>query len=96
MVNSQTTTLAYDTEGNVASVTDPNGQITTFVPRVITKSTDRNGQQSTHEFDSNLRLRTTKNPLGQTSSYTYDAQGNVTSSTDALNRTTSFTYDTQR
>ena len=93
VVNGQTTTVNYDTQGNVASTTDSNGQTAAVAPRIVTKGTDRVGKQSTYEFDPDFRLRSMKNPLGQTTSYAYDAQGNMTSTTDPLNRTTSFTYD---
>lgn len=92
-VGGQTTTVNYDADGNVTSVTDSGGQVTTITPSIIVTAGDRNGQTSVYTFDTNFNLKAAKDALNQTTTYTYDALNNVTAVTDPLGRTTSFTYD---
>ncbi len=77
-----TTTMGYDANGNVTSVTEPatgDGLIRT----------------TTTEFDATFKAYPTKvtNALGHVTQKTYDADGLVTSLTDANGQTVTVTYD---
>jgi len=55
--------------------------------------TDREGHESTFDYDNLYRLESETNPNYETTSYTYDLVGNLTSLTDPVSNTTTWTYD---
>lgn len=98
------TSYTYTAKGDLATVTDPNGLVTTVLSRndqgqptqieqpdkyVWTFTYDRMGRVLTSAF----------NPPGQTpapASFGYDVVGQLTSYTDSLSQTWSFDYDEAR
>lgn len=73
------TTFLYDTYGNLTTLIDAEGNITSYAYA---------GTGSTH-----LRTRQT-DPLGRITSYAYDSEGQLLSVTDPRGLITSFQYDT--
>lgn len=74
----QTTTFAYDANGNrIDATVDPSGL----------------NQATTQAFDALNRLVSTTDAANGVTSYTYDARGNLTSVTDPRGLTTAYTYD---
>jgi RHS repeat-associated protein len=77
-----TTTYTYDSRDNLATVTDPLGNVTTY----------------THDHLDRLTTETDPDPDGSgplsspVTSYQYDANGNVTYVTDPNSNTTQYTY----
>ena len=71
----------YDDAGNVSSMVDPNGNLTTYVYDFM----DRIGEMAQWVNDPNLRDLVT--------GYGYDAQGNLASVTDANSHSTTYAYD---
>lgn len=98
---SYTTTMAYDTAGNMTSSTDPLGDKTTWAydaANEITKVTDPLGHASTYAYDGYGDVATATNPLGDTTTYGYDQAGRTTSQAQANSSgtvlaSTSFGYD---
>lgn len=72
-----TTTLNYDGQFHLISVTDAMGRSTTFTyglvnyPSLITKITDAFGRYAQLTYDSSQRLASITDPIGITSSFTY-------------------------
>jgi RHS repeat-associated protein len=71
----------YDDAGNVNSMVDPNGNLTTYAYDFM----DRIGEVAQWVNDPNLRDLVT--------GYGYDAQGNLASVTDANSHSTTYVYD---
>lgn len=93
-LGSAVTTVGYDANGNVNSVTDPSSVTTAVVPLFKTTVTDRNDQQWIYTFDANYNLLSVKDPLNHTTSYTYNDRNQVLTVTDPLDHTQTFTYHT--
>ncbi|MDO8543894.1 MAG: colicin D domain-containing protein [Opitutaceae bacterium] len=89
----QSASVAYGADGNIASVTDPANSTTTVAPGIVVTATDRTGKVSTYTFNPDFRLRSVRNAANETTTYTYDTQGNVTSIVDPLGASVQFTYD---
>jgi RHS repeat-associated protein len=72
-----TTTLSYDSQFRLTSVTDATGRSTTFTyglaqsPLLITRITDAFGRFSQLTYDANQRLSSITDPIGITSEFTY-------------------------
>jgi RHS repeat-associated protein len=72
-----TTTLKYDSQFRLTSITDAMGRKTTFAysltnqPLLITRITDPFGRSSQLTYDSSERLASITDPIGITSSFTY-------------------------
>jgi RHS repeat-associated protein len=94
------TTYTYDSRGNIASVTDPNG-------KTITNSYSNDdytnllkvldgrynpAKQTTFTYDSKGNLLEKKEDTLSTKN-TYDSKGNILTITDALNKTHTYTRD---
>ncbi|MGA9535414.1 MAG: RHS repeat-associated core domain-containing protein [Desulfobacterales bacterium] len=91
------TVMAYDTLGNVISITDPEGGVTRFTSHdimgnVLTKE-DARGKLWQYVYDAAGRLEKTIDPLGQTTRFFYDKKGNKVQEVDAQNREALFEYD---
>jgi RHS repeat-associated protein len=71
------TSFAYDGNGNLLSVTDP----------------EHLQNPTTYLYDSMDRLQTRTDPLGSSESYQYDGNGNLTQFTDRRGVVTTYTYD---
>jgi RHS repeat-associated protein len=93
IANSQTTTVNYDSSGELVSIVDSANQVTTIDRRIDVTVTDRTGRNWKYIFNRDLRIRSVEEPLNGVTQYAYDADRNLLSTTDALGRTTSFTYD---
>ncbi len=101
--NGNRTDYTYDADGNIATKTDPLGNVWqyTYVPGTDWIETEANplGVVTKYEYDTNGNLvqliRDSGGPLENTTSYTYDSHGRQTSMTDPLGHTTHFEYDAQ-
>jgi RHS repeat-associated protein len=95
-----TTTLGYDGNGNLTTLSTTDGTHTrvrswTFNANNQTTSfTDPLGNTTTWTYDGSGNLKTMVNALSQTTTYnTYDGNGRLISVTDPLSLTTTFAYD---
>ena len=88
--------LDYDSEGNLLSDTDGNGNTTTYeyndLNRLVRK-TDPMGGTTEYKYDDAGNLIETKDRLGNITTRTYDAANRFIGITDALNNTTQYEYD---
>jgi RHS repeat-associated protein len=91
-----TTTYTYDTAGNVATVTNPKGQVTTYssydMHGNILSMTYPNGVIQTATYDPRSRMLS-KTVEGATTNYTYDLNGQTSTVTNANGSVTTFLYD---
>lgn len=90
----------YDKTGNLTSTTDGEGTATGYVydraGNLLAVAECLNGEEETsyaYEYDENLRLTKTTDPISGTTTQEYDAYGNIISVTDAMGGTTRYTYD---
>jgi len=97
-----TTSYAYDEDGNLASETDPAGNLTSYAYDAlgdVTSVTDPelSGQSGagtwTYSYDADGEQLSATDPYGNETQQTYDYFGNVATSTDALTNTTTYGYD---
>ena len=90
------TTYGYDVVGNLLTVTDTYGRVTSFsyddANRLI-EIHDAQGNITTNVYDVAGNLLSTTNALGHTSSYTYDANNRLHSVTDADGNTFTLAYN---
>jgi RHS repeat-associated protein len=87
---------AYDDDGNVTSITDGNGQVTTYTYNnadevISTRRPD--GSVFHNDYWPDGTLKAQYDGLNHATAYAYDALGHNTSVTDPLGRVTSFGYD---
>lgn len=96
------TTQAYNSSGQVTSVTDPLGKITRYeydqLGRVSKQIAPDLGE-TTYTYDDNGNVLSTTDPTGAMSTATYDYLGRTVTSTAVVrqsgtNYTTNYTYDT--
>ena len=91
------TTMAYDVSGNLATVTDPEGKVTTYGdydPAGNARTvTDPSGKTTTFTYDDKGQRLTATDPLGNTTTTEYDGQGRMVKTIDAALHETRFTYD---
>ncbi len=98
-------TFGYDTNGNLTSVTDPDGNATSppsgftttytydSFGRLLT-ATDANGNKTSYSnHDPSGYPQTITDALQNPTTITYDARGNVTQVTDPLGHVTTQAYD---
>ncbi|WP_251063536.1 MULTISPECIES: DNRLRE domain-containing protein [unclassified Streptomyces] len=98
--------FGYDSFGNLKTVTDPKGVVTTTAGDYttsyeydsygqLTKATDANGNPTTNSnFGPTGYPRTITDALQHSTLYEYDERGQVTKVTDAKEKVTTQTYDT--
>lgn len=102
--NGNTTAQAWDTHGNLSSVTDPLNDITGYTYdslNDVTSVTDANGIKTTYTYDANGNLLSTSRPLTSTgetqvTTFTYGDSshpGDLTAMTDPDGATWTYTYD---
>jgi RHS repeat-associated protein len=97
---SRVTRLAYDTKGNVTSLTElhgtPQAVTTSFTYEptfnLIASVTDPLNHTTTFGYDTLGRLLTITDPLSHATQLTWNSVGQVLSVRNALNQTTGFTY----
>ncbi|WP_433298897.1 RHS repeat-associated core domain-containing protein [Actinoplanes sp. CA-030573] len=93
----KTTKTTYDAYGDVKTVTDPLGNVTTYGYDTgrswLTSLTDANTKTTSYQYD--LRGRRTKvtDALNKSVTTTYDADGNTTGTTDANGNATTIEVD---
>ncbi|MFL6054039.1 MAG: DNRLRE domain-containing protein, partial [Actinoallomurus sp.] len=97
--------FGYDTEGNLTSVTDPNGTATATAGDYTSTYTydtygqlqtavDANGHTTYYKsYEKNGFPQTITDAAGKSTDYVYDDRGEVTDLTDALRKTTTQAYD---
>ncbi len=85
----------YSEEGQVCKQTDALGNVTTFIFSDTEQSVsiNRNGDQSTREFDNNRRLVQYTDENGHTTTYAYDTNGNLITETDPAGNFVHFVYN---
>ncbi|MBQ4591147.1 MAG: hypothetical protein IJB20_03865, partial [Clostridia bacterium] len=89
-------TRTYDAAGNLRTVTDALGAVTSYAYDTagnLTTVTAADGTKTTYTYDKLGRVLTQTDVLGGVTSYTYDVYGNLLTTTDALGRTTANGYD---
>jgi RHS repeat-associated protein len=93
------TRYAYDRQGNLTSVTDPNGNVTTYVVDDfgrIQRQTSPVSGVTTYSYDASGNVVATSDANGASSTRTYDALNRVTSSVTSRagsSETVSWSYD---
>jgi RHS repeat-associated protein len=90
------TLYAYDNNGNVITVTDPEGGITRYTYDVMGNAltrTDPRGKLWMRSLDNAGRLLSVTDPLNHTTTIAYDKSGLPVSLTDAANNTSTLGYD---
>jgi len=93
---SNITTYAYDGNGNRTSVTDANGNATTFTYDALnhlTQVSDPLGQTTTYTYDAVGNKTSVTDANGNTTSYEYDALNRLIQVMDALSGVVSYGYD---
>ncbi|GAE48103.1 DNRLRE domain-containing protein [Mesobacillus boroniphilus] len=87
----------FNTNRNISSIIDTNGNTTTFVYDAsgkLTKVQDASGRGTTIAYGTNGYVSSVTDPAGRATSYEYDTSGNLTKVTDPEGKITTFTYDT--
>lgn len=82
--------------GDITSVTDPNGNATTFVYDTYgnpTSVTDAVGRTTATAYDILGRKTSTTTPSGKTTTFAYNTAGFLETVTDPLGKVTTFAYD---
>jgi RHS repeat-associated protein len=89
------TVRTYDSNGRMATVTDPFGKVWTYTYNSrgqLTGRTDPLGRTRTAVYASNGDRSSVIDEIGATTTYEHDAQGRVTVATDALGHRQELTY----
>ncbi len=85
----------------LTSITDPNGNTTTFVrgnaqqPVQITQVIDSVGRALNLTYDTFNRITQITDPIGRKLQYTYNSQGTLATVADSAGGGTTYSYDTQ-
>lgn len=93
------TTVNYNTYGMPISITDPNGNPSTFLyenankPAELTKIIDQLGNESKMAYDSLGRIERVTDANNKSTYYTYDPMDRITSVTDPIDGVTRYFYD---
>lgn len=90
-----TTTYAYDANGNILTVTDSTGTITREYDALnrLTKHIDAQGNTILYSYDAVGNLATLTYPGGKRVTYGYDVANRLVSVTDWMGRVTTYDYD---
>ena len=92
-----TTAFSYDENGNLDSITDPEGNKTLFLKYDnsgnLLEMQDPRGYEWAFEYDAMGRLKSQRDPLNDTTSYEYDGANNRTAVINALLKRFEFEYD---
>jgi RHS repeat-associated protein len=92
-----TTTWTYDSNGNLASITDPEGHTTEFLRYDILgnplEKKDERGFIWHYSYDALSRKLSETDPLKQTSTYEYDGANNMTAIVDVAQNRSEFVYN---
>jgi RHS repeat-associated protein len=97
-----TISLAYDGDGDLASETDPDGNVTSYTYDALGDELSQTGPApagaasppvSTATYDSDGEQLSATDPDGDTTQATYDYFGDESSSTEALGNVTTYSYD---
>ncbi|HUT69838.1 MAG TPA: Calx-beta domain-containing protein [Desulfatiglandales bacterium] len=92
-----TTTFTYDENGNLASITDPEGNTTQFLQYDtmgnLLSMQDPRGNTWTFAYDSMGRMVSQTDPLNNTTSFEYDGANNRTAIINAYLKRFEFEYD---
>ena len=86
----------YDSSGNLASATGPNGDATSYVVNSFGQNvqvTDPIGKQTAISYDSFGNRSSTTNALGNKITFLYDAVSRLVQKVDPLGGTSTLTYD---
>jgi RHS repeat-associated protein len=92
-----TTATAYDSRGNVVSVTDPAGGVTLFAHDAdnrVTSVTDPTGGTWLTTYDPAGRVIASTSPLGAVTRQEWTPSGHLAAVIDPLGRKTAYAYDT--
>lgn len=87
---------SYDLDGNRASSTDGNGNVTGYgydADNELTTTTRADTSTITQQWTPDGQLLSRTDAANNITSYGYDAHGNLTSATDPLGHITSYSYD---
>jgi RHS repeat-associated protein len=91
------TNYTYDPAGNIATITDAEGNTTAFLAYDVMGNVlhrrDARGQDWLYTYDDLGRLITETDPEGNTTTYEYDAVGNRTAVIDANQKRFEYQYD---
>ncbi|MED3662990.1 DNRLRE domain-containing protein [Ureibacillus terrenus] len=90
------TTYTYDTVNRITTVTEPEGNTTTYYTNsnfVTIKMVDAAGQEIQFVLDDNYNPLEIINPDGTKVVNTYDSKGNLLTTTDEEGNRTTYTYD---
>ena len=93
---SQTTSYTYDSDGNVQTITDPNGNISyrsVDALNRLTRTKDAEQNISTITYDSHGRVLTFTDPKSNVTSYVYDGFGDRIQQASPDSGTTVYYYD---
>ena len=89
--------INFNTNRNISSIVDTNGNTTTFVYDTAGKLTniqDASGKSSTLSYGLNGFVSSVTDPAGRVTNYEYDTSGNLIKVTDPEGKVTTFAYDT--
>ena len=90
------TTVAYSSQMDVTSVTDPLNRVTTYARDAagrVLSVTDPLGNTTSTTYDAAGNVLTVTDALSGVSTFTYDALGRTLTATDAESAVTAWTYD---
>ncbi len=91
------TTMTYDDNGNMTSLTDPELKTTHFTSHDamgnVLEKTDARNKLWSYTYDGNGRLKTVTDPFLYVTRYDYDGVGNLEKTTDAELKETVYDYD---
>ncbi len=96
--NEYITNYTYDSNGNMLTKTDPDGDVTTYTYDAksnVTSIINALGQKTIYTYNNFSEVTSMIDPLGNNTTYTYDANGNLLSTTDPLGVVTTYQYDTK-
>ncbi|MBP7686506.1 MAG: carboxypeptidase-like regulatory domain-containing protein, partial [Thermoflexales bacterium] len=88
--------MSYDAQGQLLSITDPLGHVTSFERDArgqVTRVTDPLNRAFAFTYDAAGNRITSRDPLSRTTGLEYDALSHLTAVVDALNGRASITYD---